>query len=44
MQPSEMASLSYSRYNNGKERPNRSTYKGYLFDKAKRDVSEGVSL
>ena len=33
-----MASLSNSRRQHRKERPNRSTYNGDLFEKAKRDV------
>ena len=36
MKPSEMASLENSRWHNRKERPNQSTYKGNMDEKAKR--------
>ena len=44
MQQSEITSLSDSRCQNLKERPNRSTNNGDLVDEAKRYLSEEVSL
>ncbi len=45
LQPLEMATLSNSRLKNRKERPNQSSNKPNLVDKARRDVvTEGVSL
>ena len=38
MKPSEMASLSNSRWQNCKDRPIGSTNNGDIFEKAKRDV------
>ena len=38
MKPSEMAFLSNSRWQNSKERPNRSTNNGHMVVKAKCDV------
>ncbi len=40
--PSKMASISNSRWQNHKERSNRSTNNGFRVDKDKRDVSEWV--
>ncbi len=39
-----MASSSNSRWQNCKECPNRSTNNGYITERAKRPVSDGVSL
>ena len=40
LQPSDMASLSNSRWQNHKERQKQSTNNGDMVGKAKRDVSE----
>ena len=42
IKPSEMAFLSNSRWQNRKERPNRSTNNGDMDEKAKRLVKESV--
>ncbi len=44
LQPTELASFSNSRWENLKERPNQSTNKGDMVDKAKRDVASGRSV